>query len=143
MEEAGSGSGGSADEAIAVGGFGDASGVGHGGEAPVEGSGAHPAEGAQIDKRLRLTGLGEGGEDALIDGLRSGGRWGLALDEFEGECWPAFDQFKGLRGDAGSGTMFDGQGEAVVGIAAQVEVGVAPGVEFGMLPAPLRAWGRG
>ena len=27
--------------------------------------------------------------------------------------------------------MFDGQGEAVVGIAAQVEVGVAPGVEFG------------
>ena len=53
----------------------------------------------------------------------------MALDEFEGEGRAALDQFEGLRSDAGSGAMFDGQGEAVVGIAAQVEVGVAPGVE--------------
>jgi hypothetical protein len=102
---------------IAAGGLSDASSVGHDGEAPVEGGGAHPAEGAQIGERLRPTGFGEGGENALVDGLRSGGRRGVALDEFEGECRPALDQFEGLRGDAGSGAMFDGEGEAVVGIA--------------------------
>ena len=100
MGEAGSGSGGLADEAIAVGGFGDASGVGHGGQPLVEGGGAHPADGAQIGEGLRLTGLGEGGDDAIVDGLRRGGWRVLALDEFEGECRPALDEFEGLRGDA-------------------------------------------
>ena len=76
-------------------------------------------------------GVGEGGEVAIVVRWRGGGRWGVALDEFEGECRTALNEFEGLRGDAGSGAMFDGQGEAVAGIAAQVEVGVAPGVEFG------------
>ena len=131
MEEAGSGSGGLADEVITVGGFGDVSGIGQCGQPLVEGGGAHPAACAQIGEGLRLTGFGEGGKDAIVDGLRGGGRQGLALDEFEGECRTALDELEGLPGDAGSGAMFDGQGEAVIGIAAQVEVGVAPGVELG------------
>jgi hypothetical protein len=33
--------------------------------------------------------------------------------------------------------MFDGQDDAVVAVAAQIEVGVAPGVEFGRAPQGL------
>ena len=48
------------------------------------------------------------------------------LGELEGD---------GLHG--GGGTMFDGQDDAVVAVAAEIEVGIAPGVEFGRAPQGL------
>jgi hypothetical protein len=53
----------------------------------VEGGGAHPAEGAQIGERLRLSGIGECGGDAIVDGLARGrlGRVDDPVDDFEGE----------------------------------------------------------
>ena len=42
----------------------------------------------------------------------------------------ALDEFERDAGDGGSGAMFDGQDDAILAVAAQIEVGIAPGVEF-------------
>jgi hypothetical protein len=99
----------------------------------VEGGGAHPAEGAQIGERLRLSGIGECGGDAFVDGLvRDGlGRVDDPVDDFEGERVGALDEFECERGNRRSGAVFDGQGYAIVAITPEIKVRVAPGVELG------------
>ena len=64
---------GSSGELVAFGGFDDAACGCHGGEAFVEGGGSHPTNGAQIGEWLRLGGVGEGCDDAVVDGARLGG----------------------------------------------------------------------
>jgi hypothetical protein len=64
---------GSSGELVAFGGFDDAAGGCHGGEAFVEGGGSHPTNGAQIGEWLGLCGVGEGCDDAVVDGSRLGG----------------------------------------------------------------------
>src|ERR1700735_5222233 len=70
---------GSSGEVVAFGGFDDASGGCHGGEAFVEGGGSHPANGAQIGEWLRLGGVGEGCGDAVVDRARLEGWRGLTV----------------------------------------------------------------
>ena len=36
-----------------------------------------------------------------------------------------------MPGDGGGGAMLDGERDAIVAVAAEIEVGIAPGVEFG------------
>lgn len=67
------GLGGLSGEAVAIAGFDDAAGGGHGGEALVEGRGAETADGAERGDGLGLPGLGEGGGDAVVNGDRFGG----------------------------------------------------------------------
>ena len=55
---------------------------------------------------------------------------GIGLDGLQGEGVIALGEFKRDAWHGGSGPMLDGQNDAVVTIAAEVEVGIAPGVEF-------------
>src|SRR5271168_1730712 len=121
------------DEAVAVGGFRDAAGRDHGGEAFVEGSGTNAAGSAEVGEWPWLAGVGENRGDALIDGLLLNGSIGLVI----GVRWPqgegviALGKFERDAGDGGGGAMLDGERDAIVGVAAEVEVGIAPGMEFG------------
>src|ERR1700677_3119389 len=94
------GSAGSAGETIAFGGFDDAAGGRHGGDALVEGGGANAATGPQIREGLGLAGLGEGGGDAVVEGvwLDCGLGGALAFDDLEGERVGAL---KGIGGGGG------------------------------------------
>ncbi len=79
---------GSAGEAIAIGGFDDAAGGGHGGQALVEGGGADAAD-WRADS-AKGCGWPASARAAVIRSStdmrsNSGLRRGLALDEFEGE----------------------------------------------------------
>src|SRR5208283_5281650 len=58
---------------------------------------------------------------------------GLAvrLDGFEGKGVVALGEFKRHTGPGSGGAMLDGQDDAIVAVAAKVEVGITPGVEFG------------
>ncbi len=75
----------------------------------------------------------EGGGDTVIDGIRLDGALGLAigLNRLESKCVIALDQFKRDAWHGGGSPMLDRQDDAVVTVAAEVEVGIAPGVEFG------------
>src|SRR6201995_2653197 len=110
-----------ADETVTVCGFGNDAGGGHGGETLVEGGGADAADGAQIRERPGLLAVGKGCGDALIQGSRCH----AALRQAVGS-----DRFEGESGHGGGGAMLDGQDDAVVTIAPQIEIGVAPGVEL-------------
>ncbi len=99
----------------------------------IERGGADAAGRPEFGERPGLSALREGCGDALIDGSWCGGTLQLTigLDEFEGESIVALGELEGDGLHRGGGTMFDGEDDAVVAVAAQVEVGVAPGVEFG------------
>ena len=58
-------------------------------------------------------------------------RLGIGLDGLQSEGVIALGEFESDAGDGGGGAMLDGQDDAVVTVAAEVEVGIAPGVEFG------------
>ena len=92
-------------EAIAVAGFDDAPGGGHGGEARVEGGGSDAAAGAQFSERAGPVGAGEGCDDALVDGRRRGLGFRLAmrLDGLEREGIGALGESQGDAGDGGGG----------------------------------------
>jgi len=122
-----------AGEAVSVGGFDDDAGSGHFGEAFVEGGGANAAERAQLGEWPRFCCSGERCSDALVDGSLLDGAFGLGigLDGLQGEGVIALGEFESDAGDGGGGAMLDGQDDAVVTVAAEVEVGIAPGVEFG------------
>jgi hypothetical protein len=40
-------------------------------------------------------------------------------------------EFERHTGHGRGGAMFDGQDDAILAVAAEIEVGIAPGVEFG------------
>ena len=72
--------------------------------------------------------------DTLIDGSRLGTAIRLVirrLDGLEGEGVVALGQFQSDTGHRGGGAVFDGQDDAILTVAAEIEVGIAPGVEFG------------
>ena len=119
-------------EAVTVGRFDDEAGGGHGREALVEGGGADAAGCPQFGERPGLLAVGEGCGDALIDGSWFDTALGLAigLDRLEGKGVVALDQFKRNARHGSSGAMFDGQDDAIVAVAAEIEVGIAPGVEL-------------
>ena len=119
-------------EAVTVGGFDDEAGSGHGGEALVEGGGADAAGCPQFGERPGLLAVREGCGDALIDGGRLDVALGLAigLDWLEGKSVVALGEFKGDAWHGGGGAMLDGQDDAIVAVAAEIEVGIAPGVEL-------------
>ncbi len=76
--------------------------------------------------------VGEGCGDALIDRSWFDAALGLAirLDGFEGKGVVALGQFKRDAGHGGCGAMLDGEDDAIVAVAAEIEIGIAPGVEF-------------
>ena len=127
------GSGSAAGEAVSVGGFDDEAGSGHLGETFVERGVADAAGCTQLGEWPRFGGSGERCGDALIDGSRLGGVLGLriGLDRPQGEGVIALGEFESDAGDGGGGAVLDGQDDAVVTVAAEVEVGIAPGMEFG------------
>ena len=88
---------------------------------------------AQVGEWSWLAGVGENRGDALIDGILLDGAIGLGigLDGPRGEGVIALGEFESDAGDGGGGAMLDGERDAIVGVAAEVEVGIAPGVEFG------------
>ena len=119
-------------EAVTVGGFDDKAGGGHGGEALVESGGADAAGCPQFGERPRLLAVGEGCGDALIDGSRLDTMLGLAIG-LEGSRARALSRWISSSvtpGIGGGGAMLDGQNDAVVTVAAEIEVGIAPGVEL-------------
>src|SRR3954447_3271463 len=121
-------------EAVSVGGFDDEAGGGHSGEAFVESGGADAAGCAQLGEWPRFIPLGESRGDTLIDGSRLGTAIRLViwrLDGLEGEGVVALGQFQSDTGHRGGGAVFDGQDDAILTVAAEIEVGIAPGVEFG------------
>ena len=79
-----------------------------------------------------LLAVGEGCGDALIDGSRLDTAFGLAieLDGLEGKGVVALGEFERDAGHGGGGTMLDGQDDAIVAVAAEIEIGIAPGVEL-------------
>ncbi len=124
---------GSAGETIAFGGFEDSAVGRHGGEALIEGGGANAASGPEIAEWLGLAGLGEGRGDAVIEGVWLDGGLGgaLAFDDLEGESVVTLNEVEGERGHGRRGAVFDGERDAVICVATQIEVGIAPGVELG------------
>src|SRR5271157_6246282 len=117
-------------EAVSVGGFDDEAGCGHGGEALVESGGADAAGCAQRGEWPRFATVGESRGDTLIHGDRLDAAFGLAirLDRLEGKGAVALGEFERHTGHGG-GAMLDGQDDAIVAVAAKVEVGITPGVE--------------
>jgi hypothetical protein len=79
-----------------------------------------------------LLAVGEGCGDALIEGSWFDTALGLAigLDRLEGKGVGALDQFKRNARHGSSGAMFDGQDDAIVTVAAEIEVRIAPGMEL-------------
>ena len=79
-----------------------------------------------------LLAVGESRGDALIDGSRldAASGWRSALDGLEGKSVVALGEFERDAGHGGGGAMLDGQDDAIVAVAAEIEVGIAPGVEF-------------
>ena len=120
-------------EAIAVAGFDDAAGGGHGGEVRVEGGGADAAAGAQLGEGAWPIGVREGRGDAFVDGRRRGlgFRRHVRLDRLEREGIGALGERQGDAGDGGGGAVLGGEHDTVVAVAAKVEVGIAPGMELG------------
>ena len=120
-------------EAVAAGGFCDDASGDHGGETFVECFGADAAGCAQFGEASRLPGFLQEGGDALIDGSGLAARLVsmIGLHGPQGERVIALDQFERDGGDGRGGAMLDGERDAIVGVAAQIEVGIAPGVEFG------------
>jgi hypothetical protein len=112
-------------EAVSVGGFDDEAGGGHGGEALVEGGGANAAGCPQFGERLRLLAFREGCGDALIDRSRLEVGFGMAieLDLLECKGVVTLGEFKCDTLHGGGGAMLDGQDNAIVAVAAEIEVG--------------------
>jgi hypothetical protein len=113
-------------EAVSVGGFDDEAGGGHRGEALVESGGANAAGCPQFGERLRLLAVREGCGDALIDRSRLG--VAFELDGLECKGVVTLGEFKCDALHGGGGAMLDGQDDAIVAVAAEIEVGIAPGV---------------
>jgi hypothetical protein len=88
---------------------------------------------AELGEWPRFCCSGERCGDALVDGglLDEAFGLGIGLDGLQGEGVIALGEFESDAGDGGGGAMLDGQHDAVVAVAAEVEVGIAPGVEFG------------
>ena len=126
-------------EAVSVGGFDDGSGCDHGGEAFIESGGTNAARRAQVGEWPWLAGVGENRCNALIDGLLLDGAIGLVigLDGAQGEGVAALSEFEREAGDGCGGAMLDGERDAIVGVAAEVEVGIAPAWNS---DEPRRAW---
>ncbi len=55
----------------------------------------------------------------------------LSLDGLQGQGVISLGEFERDAGDGRGSAMLDGERDAIVGVAAQIEVGIAPGVEFG------------
>ena len=55
----------------------------------------------------------------------------LAFDDLEGKRVGALNEVEGESGHGRGGAVFDGEGDAVIRVATQIEVGIAPGVELG------------
>jgi hypothetical protein len=130
-------------EAVSVGGFDDEAGCSQGCEARVEGGITDAAGGSQYGERPWLLAVREGGCDAAIDRSRLDTMLGLVigLNWLEGECVVALGQFKRDARYGGGGPMLDGQDDAIVIVAPEIEVGIAPGVESADgAPAPFLAW---
>lgn len=62
--------------------------------------------------------------------MRSSVGFVVWLHGLQGERLVALHEFEGETGHGG-GAMFDGEKDAFVGVAAQIEIGIAPGMEFG------------
>ena len=56
---------------------------------------------------------------------------GIGLDGLQREGVVALGEFERDGRHGGGGAMLDGQDDAIVAVAAEIEVGIAPGVEFG------------
>lgn len=119
-------------ETVAVRGFDDETSGGHSGEAFVERGGANAAGRAQFGERPGLVSPCKGGGDALIDGRRVDAALGLAIGphRLESQGVVVLDQFKGNARHGGGGPMLNGQDDAIVTVAPEIEVGIAPGMEF-------------
>ena len=65
--------------------------------------------------------------DALIDGSRPGVAFGLTirLDSLKGQSIVSLSEFECDAGYGGGGAMLDGQADAIVTVAAKIEVGIA------------------
>jgi len=112
-------------EAVSVGGFDDEASGGHGGEAFVESGGADVAGCAQLGEWPRFAAIGESGCDALIHGSRLGAAIRLVMrlvDGLEGKSVVALSEFERHTGHGGGGAMLDGQYDAIVAVAAEIEV---------------------
>ena len=55
----------------------------------------------------------------------------IDLDGLQGKSLITLGQFERHSRSGGGGAMLDGQDDAIVAVAAKVEVGITPGVEFG------------
>jgi len=119
-------------EAVSVGGFDDDAGGGHGGEALVKRCGADAARRAQLGEWPWFLAIGERRGDALIHGRRLDATLGLGigLAGLQGEGVVLLGELERDAGHGGGGAMLGGQDDAVVAIAAEIEVGIAPGVEL-------------
>ena len=119
-------------EAVSVRGFDDEAVGGHCGEALVEGGGANAAGCPQFGERLRLLAVREGCGDALIDRSRLGVAIGMAIEVDRLECKGVvtLGKFKCDAGHGGGGAMLNCQDDAIVAVAAEIEVGIAPGMEL-------------
>ena len=68
---------------------------------------------------------------SMDDGVGSGSGWLVRLDGLEREGIGALGERQGDAGDGGGGAVLGGEDDAVVAIAAKIEVGIAPGMELG------------
>ena len=120
-------------ETVSVRGFDNEAGGGHGGEALVESGGADAAGCAQLGEWPRFIPVGESRGDTLINGSRRGTAIRLVMRLLNGpqsKSVIVLSEFERHTGHGGGRAMLDGQDDAIVGVAAEIEVGIAPGVEF-------------
>ena len=120
-------------EAVSVGGFDDDAGGGHGGQALVERCCADAAGRTQFGEWLGLAAVRERLGDTLIHRSRFDATLGLeiGLDGLQGEDAVALGELERDAGHRSGGAMLGGQDDAVIAVAAEIEVGIAPGVELG------------
>src|SRR5208282_3427445 len=87
---------------------------------------------AQFGEWPRFASVCESRGDALIHGdrLEAAVGLGIGLDWLQSESVIALGEFERHTGCGGCGAMLDGQHNAIVTVAAKVEVGITPGVEF-------------
>ena len=119
-----------AGKTIAVVGLDEAAGGCKGSDPRVEGGGADAAAATQLGERERSIGVGESGDDALIERAWRRRHRITTIDDFEREGITALSKLDrhGRRGRGGA--VLHRQGE-IVAVAAQIEIGVAPSVELG------------
>ena len=112
-------------ETVSVGGFDDEAGGGQGGEALIESGGADAAGCAQLGERPRFIPVGESRGDTLINGSRRGTGIKLVVCLLNGpqsKSVIVLSEFERHTGHGGGRAMLDGQDDAIVGVAAEIEV---------------------